>query len=373
MNRVMLVFAHIGDTHIVDPRMQNARDLLAIAAQIEMNCAAMLDFVVLPGDVADNGLPSQYAFVRTALRMLSVPVHAIPGDHDMEGGSLAAFHDILGQDRLPVAVTAGGVRCVFLDMSGPGAGGPDFRLGAGQVAWLERELAEAGTSETPVAVFMHSYPTDLVLGDEAAAVTKLLSRHAVALVDIGHTHYNELANDGRTIFAATRSTGQIEEGPVGYAVAAIDDGVVSWRFKLLDDPFPWVMITAPADRRLVRGPDQVVSGQVEVRALVFGLERLRAVELRVADGPWRPMSRTDGDRSWRAEVAVPNEPRVTIAVRAIDETGRPGMHAVEAAGGNFIPVAHKALGSDEATIGAWPENGIWGTQLGPNRNARPAR
>ena len=67
----------------------------------------------------------------------------------------------------------------------------------------------------------------------------------VALVDMGHTHYNELANDGRTIFAATRSTGQIEEGPVGYSVATIDGGVVSWRFKPLDDPFPFVMITAP--------------------------------------------------------------------------------------------------------------------------------
>ena len=44
----------------------------------------------------------------------------------------------------------------------------------------------------------------------------------VALVDMGHTHYNELANDGRTIFAATRSTGQIEEGPVGYSIATID-------------------------------------------------------------------------------------------------------------------------------------------------------
>jgi hypothetical protein len=29
---------------------------------------------------------------------------------------------------------------------------------------------------------------------------------------MGHTHDNELANDGHIIYAATRSTGQIEEG-----------------------------------------------------------------------------------------------------------------------------------------------------------------
>ncbi len=29
-------------------------------------------------------------------------------------------------------------------------------------------------------------------------------------------------------------------------------------------------------------------------------------------------------------------------------------------------------GSDAASVGAWPENGIFGTQLGPNRNGKPS-
>src|ERR1700728_3953269 len=53
----------------------------------------------------------------------------------------------------------------------------------------------------------------------------------VLLVEMGHTHYNELANDGRVIYAATRSTGQIEEGPAGFSVTTLDDCVVSWEFK----------------------------------------------------------------------------------------------------------------------------------------------
>ncbi len=28
--------------------------------------------------------------------------------------------------------------------------------------------------------------------------------------------------------------------------------------------------------------------------------------------------------------------------------------------------------SDAASVGAWPENGIFGTQLGPNRNGKPS-
>jgi Icc protein len=46
----------------------------------------------------------------------------------------------------------------------------------------------------------------------------------------GHTHYNEIGNDGRTLYTATRSTGQIEEGPAGFSVTNIDDGIASWRF-----------------------------------------------------------------------------------------------------------------------------------------------
>jgi len=75
---------------------------------------------------------------------------------------------------------------------------------------------------------MHTYPSEL--GESAPKVQALMRQHRILMVDMGHTHYNEIANDGRTIYAATRSTGQIEEGPVGFSVANLDGGVVSWKF-----------------------------------------------------------------------------------------------------------------------------------------------
>ncbi len=133
-----------------------------------------------------------------------------------------------------------------------------------------QETSERG--ETSV-VFVHSYPDDLKGDGETEFFNGLIAAHDVALVDMGHTHYNELANDGYTIFAATRSTGQIEEGPVGYSLVTLDRGVVSWRFKALDDAFPFVMITTPADHRLMRQPNQAVKGLTEVQAVVFGMSR----------------------------------------------------------------------------------------------------
>ena len=74
-----LIFAHIGDLHLTDAKQQNFRDFLAIVAQIEIECANVIDFVILPGDNADNGRLSQYELAATGLKMLSVPFHAIPG------------------------------------------------------------------------------------------------------------------------------------------------------------------------------------------------------------------------------------------------------------------------------------------------------
>jgi hypothetical protein len=366
-----LVFAHIGDLHITDAKQRNYLDFLAIVAQIDVECAAMLDFVVLPGDNADNGAPPQYRLIATALKMLRCPVHLLAGDHDMEQGSLEGFYAGLGADRLPKAVTVQGVRCCFVDISGFGGGGPDFRLGAEQVQWLENELNGASERGETAALFMHAYPDDLKGEGETEALTRLLDAHDVALVDMGHTHYNELANDGRTIFSATRSTGQIEEGPPGYSLTTIDRGVVSWRFKALDDAFPFVVITSPADHRLLRHPNQKVQSDCEIRALVFGSLAIKRVACQL-DGQWTSMTRGEAENLWTARLTInTDQPTVSLTVRAEDESGRLGQHILEIATNAYVPASRPRRGSDAAAIGAWPENGILGTQLGPNRNAKP--
>jgi 3',5'-cyclic-AMP phosphodiesterase len=370
-NSEPMVFAHIGDLHITKAREQNYIDLLSISAQIEVECSKQLDFIVLPGDNADNGLPEQYRLVATALKMLSKPAHVITGDHDMEQGSLNNFYNFLATEQLPKAITVKGIKCLFLDVCGPGKGGPDFRIGASQFSWLEKELQEA--QKTEIVVFVHTYPDDLRDEKEKATFKKLISENNVALVDMGHTHYNEIANDGETIFSATRSTGQIEEGPVGYSLISIDNGVVSWRFKPLQDAFPYVLITTPADYRLVRKPGQIVAGKVEIRAMVFGSLEIVRVRCKIENGNWIPMFRTRGGDMWMVNTSIPVEqPLLGLTVEATDSSGRPGQHTVMISTPLFKTDKPVKNGSDADSIGAWPENGIFDTQLGPNRNAKPS-
>ncbi len=127
-------------------------------------------------------------------------------------------------------------------MVSAGIGGPDFRLGSEQLARLQHELDQAEAAGEDAVIFMHTYPANLREGAERLGT--LLAKPHVACMDMGHTHHDELANDGRTIFMATRFTGQIEEGPPGFSIAGVDGHGVSWRFKRLCE---WAPLQRHAD------------------------------------------------------------------------------------------------------------------------------
>lgn len=361
----VLSWLHVGDLHITEPGLENHRDLQRIVTLASGLPSGSVEFVLLPGDNADDGTDAQFRLVREAVAPLRLPVHILPGDHDFKPRTLEAFHTVLGARPLPYAETMGGHRCLFLDAVSAGTGGPDFRLGHDQLAWLEAELDAAEAAGQGAVLFMHTYPADLREGAERLGA--LLGRPHVLCVDMGHTHYNELANDGGTIFMATRSTGQIEEGPPGFSIAAVDGGGVSWRFKELDRAWPFVLVTRPVDRRLVTtanrsGPEPLV------RAKVVGDAPIKTVEVKVGDGNWMPMAPVPEEASlWQA--SLPSGAGAVV-MRAQDVQGRTDEDLVEVAAAGWEAPERRADGSDANRLGAWPEKGLFDTQLGPNRNGR---
>ena len=363
-NPLPLRILHVGDLHVTDAGLQNHLDLARIIDDV--NVGGNIDFVFLPGDNADDGTTDQFNLVYQEMKRLNLPWRVIPGDHDFKPRSLDHFYSMLGCPWLPVAEEIQGCVCLFLDVVSQGSGGPDFRLGREQIDWMRDQLAAARRDGKTAAIFMHTYPADL--GDEAAEVAALIDDSPVVLVDMGHTHYNELSNDGRTIYAATRSTGQIEEGDAGSAFIAIDNGAVSWRFKPLGSPWPFVMVTSPADRRLV--VDETTSetaDHCDVRASVWGAQRIVRADVRIDDGAWQPM--TIGRHGLLdARAAIPRT-QFTLSVRVTDQAGGSDTDTIE-----IDPMGRRKRksfgGSDAGSIGAWPERHLLGTQFGPNRNGK---
>ncbi|MBV9458152.1 MAG: metallophosphoesterase [Bradyrhizobium sp.] len=362
MTEPPLRFVQIGDLHLTGNGLQNHRDFICIVHELNRHVGGNIDFVYLPGDNADDGTSSQFDLVRAGLNELRLPWHAIPGDHDFKPRSLENFYRGLSARKLPYSEEVRDHVCLFLDVVSEGTGGPDFRLGSAQFSWLKDHLGAAQRDDKTCIVFMHAYPADL--GEEAAKLSRLIDESGTLLVATGHTHYNEIAHDGRTIYAATRSTGQIEEGPVGFSFAAIDGESVSWRFKPLASPWPFVMITSPADRRLAFTEAEPATPRF-VRACAWGAAAVSHAECRIDDGPWQPMS-IEGNGVLAAPIAAQPD-HFRLEVRVTDADGASAGDLIESGDDGARRVS---TGSDAGTIGAWPEHHLLGTQLGPNRNGR---
>ncbi len=363
-------WVHIGDLHMDEADGWVSRGRLErIVAEINEHVGTAADFVFLPGDNANHATAEQYRAITDALAPLARPWRVIAGDHDFEGGDLGAYEAAFPKANRPECEVVAGHRCIYLDIISHGAGGPDFRLTMHHRNRLLEELARAEAEGQTPLVFMHAYPGDLAADGETIARSFADAR--VAFVDTGHTHYNELLNDGRVVYGATRSTGEIEEGGgrPGFSIVTVHGRVPSWRFKETGGAWPLVQIVAPAELRLVTRPadsQQVPRpGEVEIVAKVFG-RCDGPVTLAVDGGAENAMARDDDGRFWRAtavlgsglhlvDVAAGGDrDRIKVLVRPHDDIPRRG-----------VPIAP---GRDIHSIGAWPEHGLEGTQLGPNKN-----
>ncbi len=362
---------HFGDLHITTEDEQNYRDLVALVADANAHVAGDVDFAVLPGDNADDGTADEYRSICKALAPLAIPLEIRTGDHDRKSGTLDAYVATL-EPRLYRTRIVGPYRCLFLD-SLDGRVKEDFDLGPEQLRWFLHECDAAQRAGETLALFMHAYPSEFAAS--GPALRDAIARYPVATVDMGHTHYNEVAADGHTVYMATRSTGQIEEGPVGFSITTIDRGVVSWKFNELGR-WPFVKIVSPAARDLIidpAAPDQVLRGEIEIRARVWGAGGAAEVTCRIDGGDARPMTRV-GETNlyalpWNASEAADGDVRIEVRAATANGTRGDAIVAYGNRAGAYDPPRRAPRDSDNA-LGADVEKGLLATRLGPNANGR---
>jgi Icc protein len=362
-------WVHIGDLHMTSAEGQNYHDLLAIVDEINAALARSISFVFLPGDVADHGSAAEYEIVRSALDRLTAPWCSIVGDHDVHEKSFENFLQFMAQ-KTTYSFQVGTVHFFAMnafDVPDPGS----FALLPPQLDWLARHLAEMGDGGTAV-LLLHCYPTDLKQGGER--LRSLVASPAVRLIDMGHTHYNEVANNGHTIYTTTRSTGQIEEGPVGFSVTTIDGPIVSWRFFPLGR-LPAVMITSPADERFITEEtvdDLALTEAVRVRAKVWSKGQIRSVSAKLGAHSLA-LQNIPASAVWEGafDKGLLPEGIHTLSAEATDDTGQVAQDEIRFVYGRSAYQAPQRKERDQDNaVDAWPERGLLGTQLGPNKSGR---
>jgi predicted phosphodiesterase len=342
---------------------QNHLDLAEIVNEVNRAFSDSVSFVFLPGDVADDGSRAAYAVVRGELDRLTVPWCAIIGDHDVHEKSFANFKEAMSEET-HYAFTVGDTRFLAMnafDVPEP----PSFTVSDEQLFWAEVELQRATQAGQTKVLLLHCYPSDLKVGRDE--VSRLVREYNVNLIDMGHTHYNEIANDGRTLYTATRSTGQIEEGPVGYSVINIDGDVVSWRFIELGS-LPVAVITSSSDERLLTKTSETIQETLKVRAKFWGEAEAREASAEVG-GQTHAMKRVGDSHVWEADLPIPSEGTHAVKVSFKDAHGKTAIDEIRLAVGQRTERKSEERDQDNA-LEAWPEHGLLGTQLGPNKNGK---
>ena len=180
------------------------------------------DVVLITGDLAASGLPSEYAVLDGMVRRwLPCPVHVIPGNHDRRAELLAGLPGVPAEDGfIQYAVTAGPVRLVMLDTLVEGAG--HGSLDGGRLEWLDATLA--ADRGTPTLIAMHHPPfecgithMDRINLRDSASFAAVIARHPhVRRIVCGHHHRPVVAQVAHALVSICPSVahqGELELSP----------------------------------------------------------------------------------------------------------------------------------------------------------------
>ncbi|GGF19118.1 3',5'-cyclic adenosine monophosphate phosphodiesterase CpdA [Aliidongia dinghuensis] len=213
-----MLLAQITDLHI-KPRGRLAYRTVDTAQCLEKAVEALLavpqapDAVLVTGDLVDAGRPEEYGLLKEILSPIRLPLFLMPGNHDARGPLRAVFadHRYLGSDGpIQYTVEEFPLRLIALDSLVDGQGGG--QLGAAQLDWLDRRLAEQ--PERPTVVAAHHPPFATGIGhmdkiglEDAAGLAEVIRKHGqVERVLSGHLHRSIQTRFAGTLASTAPST-----------------------------------------------------------------------------------------------------------------------------------------------------------------------
>lgn len=193
-----VLFGHLTDTHVVGAgldenlHVDNNGRLAEVVASLEAEDPSV-DAVLATGDLTVWGRSGDYAMLADLLAPLTVPVLAIPGNHDDRDRMRTMFPDLPWADASHASwvVDVQGVRVIGLDSTIPGEPGAEFD--DRREAWLGEILQEEHHGPTVLTVHHPPFRTGIEWMDRSGFVgvdrlASLLTAHPVDRVLCGHMH-----------------------------------------------------------------------------------------------------------------------------------------------------------------------------------------
>lgn len=334
-----VTFVWPGDLHLDHAGRDNHRVALWMADEVSSLIAP--DFVQFAGDNVQHARDEEFALFDEVTARLTVPWHALVGDHDAHQDPGAhAFQARLGATFK--AFSLGGFRFIALNSMQY----KPLGISPEQLLWFRYELDGAVQRGERIVLFQHHYPfqiwEDFLSAPGMATWRRLVQTRPIHAVFSGHTHYAQMANDAHTVYVATRSIGEPEGGPAGYAVVTLADEDLAITYRSIDDRGPLVQIVSPRRSILSTRAAHIVTGPVTCRVRTWSTSPVVRVVGHVDDSD--PFTLTAERNGWwqaplQAQLLAKGEH--TLEVEATDADGVAGREQIRFfvdRSGRFNPV-----------------------------------
>lgn len=210
------------------------------------------DFVILPGDITNNGLVEEHEYLAGMLREFESTtgkeVFVVPGNHDLFKTTVAEFESIYAEFGYDTAVAndpdsgcylaelKNGYMLLGIDSCNPGLS--PHGMTEKRIDWIEAQVKNAkAQGKKVIAMMHHNLVEHYILGAQihtGAIVTKDSFRLADVLADGGvkyiftaHTHNHDVTSytseSGNTIYEAV--TNSLSQYPCAFRVVSFGEKV----------------------------------------------------------------------------------------------------------------------------------------------------
>jgi 3',5'-cyclic AMP phosphodiesterase CpdA len=196
-----MILAQISDTHVpaagklLFGKIDTAAFLRRAIAHLK-GLEPRPDFVIVTGDLVDEGTVAEYDNLRSILSELAIPFAVMPGNHDERGNLRRAFRDhgyLPGDGEfLHYVIEDLPLRLIALDTVIPRR--PGGRLCRARLDWLAARLEEQPAKPTVVAMHHPPFVSGLAKMDSlncenSSALGEIVARHPqIQRVICGHIH-----------------------------------------------------------------------------------------------------------------------------------------------------------------------------------------
>jgi len=257
-----VLLAQLSDLHLgaawegVDPRPR-----LEQVVETVRSLPNPVDAVVVSGDLTADGAEEDSLLARQLLDRLEVPVHVLPGNHDLRASLRDAF-DLPGEGDDPVvyAVDVGELRLVVLDSTVPRQDAGAFD--ADQLSWLDEELSKE--PRRPTILAMHHPPLTTAVPEWDAINLAPSEREALAAVVARHPQLRAIVGGHlHRVASATLAGCPVLSAPSTYLQALPDLAPADFE----GEDVTW---TDPPGFALHVLRDGAFSSQVELLGPVYG-------------------------------------------------------------------------------------------------------